>query len=95
MTQFGSTGMPPAAAAGAARVVADDDDAVLAPSTDDGTPVGAADAEEDARRSGAEGDDQGPGDELGTGPGGATEGGVPVGAADAEADREAATRQAD
>jgi hypothetical protein len=87
--------MPPAAAAGAARGVADDNDAIPHSSTDDGVPVGAADAEEDARRSGAGDDDRGPGDVLGSGAGVPTDDGVPVGAADAEADREAATRQPD
>jgi hypothetical protein len=60
-------------------------------STDDGTPVGAADAEADARRSGA-GDDERPsnvgeGFSLDVDPGRATDDGVPVGRADAEADR--------
>ena len=60
-------------------------------STDDGMPVGAADAEADARRSGA-GDDERPsnvgeGFELDVDPGRETDGGVPVGRADAEADR--------
>lgn len=60
-------------------------------STDGGMPVGAADAEADARRSGA-GDDERPsnvGEALSpdVDPGRATDGGVPVGRADAEADR--------
>jgi hypothetical protein len=60
-------------------------------STDGGMPVGAADAEADARRSGA-GDDERPsnvgeGFQLDVDPGRETDGGVPVGRADAEADR--------
>ncbi len=60
-------------------------------STEGGMPVGAADAEADARRSGA-GDDERPsnvGEALSpdVDPGRATDGGVPVGQADAEADR--------
>jgi hypothetical protein len=60
-------------------------------STDGGMPVGAADAEADARRSGA-GDDERPSN-VGEAffsdadPGRDTDGGVPVGRADAEADR--------
>ena len=60
-------------------------------STDGGLPVGAADAEADARRSGA-GDNERPsnvGEALSpdVDTGRATDGGVPVGQADAEADR--------
>ncbi len=60
-------------------------------STEGGMPVGAADAEADARRSGA-GDDERPsnvGEALSpdVDHGRATDGGVPVGQADAEADR--------
>ncbi len=61
-------------------------------STHGDMPVGAADAEADARRSGA-GDDEerpsnvGEGLMLDVDPGRATDGGVPVGRADAEADR--------
>ena len=61
-------------------------------STSVGMPVGAADAEADARRSGASGDDERPsnvgeGFMLDVDPGRETDGGVPVGRADAEADR--------
>jgi len=67
-------------------------------STDDGVPVGAADAEADAVRSGASGEDDtltDPGNAARpefAGPGGgtdasATDDGVPVGEADVEADR--------
>ncbi|MGY1762692.1 hypothetical protein ACI79G_19150 [Geodermatophilus sp. SYSU D00779] len=60
-------------------------------STVGGMPVGAADAEADARHSGA-GDDERPsnvgeGFQLDVDPGRETDGGVPVGRADAEADR--------
>ena len=61
-------------------------------STDGGIPVGAADAEADARRSGASDQDQRPSN-VGEGlmvdvdPRQETDGGVPVGRADAEADR--------
>ncbi len=61
-------------------------------STDGGMPVGAADAEADARRSGASDDDERPSN-VGEGllldvdPGRETDGGVAVGRADAEADR--------
>ena len=61
-------------------------------STDGGMPVGAADAEADARRSGAGDQDERPsnvgeGLMLDVDPGQETDGGVPVGRADAEADR--------
>ena len=67
------------------------DDDMTSSSTDDGVPVGAADAEADARRSGA-GDDERPsnvgeGFSLDVDPGRGADGGVPVGRADAEADR--------
>jgi hypothetical protein len=68
------------------------DDDMTSSSTDDGVPVGAADAEADARRSGAGDDDERPSN-VGEGfssdvdPGPGTDGGVPVGRADAEADR--------
>ena len=60
-------------------------------STEGGMPVGAADAEADARRSGA-GDDERPSNvgeafSPDVDSGRATDGGVPVGQADAEADR--------
>ena len=68
------------------------DDDMISSSTDDGVPVGAADAEADARRSGAGDDDERPsnvgeGFSLDVDPGRETDGGVPVGRADAEADR--------
>ena len=60
-------------------------------STDDGMPVGAADAEADARRSGASDDERpsnvGEGFSLDVDHGRETDAGVPVGRADAEADR--------
>lgn len=61
-------------------------------SADAGVPVGAADAEADARRSGASDDDErlsnvGEGFLLDVDPGQGTDDGVPVGRADAEADR--------
>ena len=67
------------------------DNEMSSSSTNDGMPVGAADAEADARRSGA-GDDERPsnvgeGFLLDVDPGRETDGGVPVGRADAEADR--------
>ena len=67
------------------------DNEMTSDSTDDGMPVGAADAEANARRSGA-GDDERPsnvgeGFSLDVDPGRETDGGVPVGRADAEADR--------
>jgi len=67
------------------------DNEMSSSSTDGGMPVGAADAETDARRSGA-GDDERPsnvgeGFQLDVDPGRETDGGVPVGRADAEADR--------
>ena len=67
------------------------DNEMSSSSTDGGMPVGAADAEADARRSGA-GDDERPsnvgeGFQLDVDPGRGTDGGVPVGRADAEADR--------
>jgi len=68
------------------------DDDVTSGSTDDGVPVGAADAEADARRSGASDNDErlsnvGEGFGLDVDPGQGTDDGVPVGRADAEADR--------
>ena len=67
------------------------DNEMSSSSTQDSMPVGAADAEADARRSGA-GDDERPsnvgeGFQLDVDPGRETDGGVPVGRADAEADR--------
>ena len=60
-------------------------------STEGGMPVGTADAEADARRSGASDDERrsnvGEGFQLDVDPGRETDGGVPVGRADAEADR--------
>jgi hypothetical protein len=61
-------------------------------STEDGMPVGAADAEADVRRSGASDDDERPsnvgeGFSLDVDAGRDTDAGVPVGRADAEADR--------
>ena len=67
------------------------DNEMTSDSTDDGMPVGAADAEADARRSGASDDGRpsnvGEGFSLDVDPGRETDGGVPVGRADAEADR--------
>ena len=68
------------------------DDGMTSGSTDDGVPVGAADAEADARRSGASDNDERPsnvgeGFLLDVDPGQGTDDGVPVGRADAEADR--------
>jgi hypothetical protein len=67
------------------------DNEMTSDSTDDGMPVGAADAEADARRSGASDDERpsnvGEGFSLDVDPGRETDGGVPVGRADAEADR--------
>ncbi len=67
------------------------DNEMSSSSTEGGMPVGAADAEADARRSGA-GDDERPsnvGEALSpdVDHGRETDGGVPVGRADAEADR--------
>ena len=67
-------------------------DDVTSSSTDDGVPVGAADAEADARGSGAGDNDERPsnvgeGFLLDVDPGRGTDDGVPVGRADAEADR--------
>jgi hypothetical protein len=57
MQPGGNPALPAAAAAaGAAR---DEDDDTASGATDDGVPVGAADAEADARRSGADVDDEG------------------------------------
>ena len=74
-----------------ARSVPPDDDMTNG-STDDGVPVGAADAEADARRSGAGDDDERPSNVgerllLDAHPGRRIDDGVPVGRADAEADR--------
>ena len=67
------------------------DNEMSSSSTDGGMPVGAADAEADARRSGAVDDERpsnvGEGFQLDVDPGRGTDGGVPVGRADAEADR--------
>ena len=78
-TQPSATNVPP-------------DSEISSSSTGGGMPVGAADAEADARRSGA-GDqgerpsNVGEGLMLDVDPGQETDGGVPVGRADAEADR--------
>jgi hypothetical protein len=88
----------PAAAAGAVAGRLEDEDTTTTRSTDDGVPVGDADAEADAVRSGARPDD----DDTLTDPGSAalpdaaadtrgTDDGVPVGAADADADRRRST----
>jgi hypothetical protein len=79
MTHSNAGGVPP-------------DDDMTSGSTDDGVPVGAADAEADARRSGASDNDDrlsnvGDGFLLDVEPGQGTDDGVPVGRADAEADR--------
>ena len=68
------------------------DNEMTSDSTGDGMPVGAADAEADARRSGASDDDERPsnvgeGFSLDVDHGRETDAGVPVGRADAEADR--------
>jgi hypothetical protein len=78
-TQPGAASVPP-------------DNETSSSSTDGGMPVGAADAEADARRSGAGDQDERPsnvgeGFMLDVDPGQETDGGVPVGRADAEADR--------
>ena len=78
-TQPGAASVPP-------------DNETSSSSTDGGMPVGAADAEADARRSGAGDQDERPsnvgeGLMLDVDPGRETDGGVPVGRADAEADR--------
>ena len=72
-----------------------DDSDMIDRSTEDGTTIGAADAEEDARRAGADRDtplrdtvEQGAVDDA-PDPEQARDGGVPVGEADADADREA------
>jgi hypothetical protein len=92
-TQPNAPQVPPAALAG---VATNDQDATR---TDDGVPVGAADAEADAVRSGAGGNDDSLADSAaGAVPGtagdldapregAATDDGVPVGQADVEADR--------
>ena len=85
--------LPGVAAAGALRQDDDDENRI----TDDGVPVGDADRQADAERSGAGGDDDeladpqtafAP-DAVGTGSG--SDEGVPVGADDAEADRQRTT----
>ena len=67
------------------------DDDMTSGSTDDGVPVGAADAEADVRRSGASDEERpsnvGEGFLLDVDPGQGTDDGVAVGRADAEADR--------
>jgi hypothetical protein len=82
-TQPGAASVPP-------------DNETSSSSTDGGMPVGAADAEADARRSGAGDQDERPsnvgeGFMLDVDPGQETDGGVPVGRADAEADRMGST----
>lgn len=91
-TQPNFGGMPPAAAAGTDR---DDSDMIDRTTEDDGTPVGAADAAEDARQAGADRDvplrdtiEEGATD--GGDSASPTDDGVPVGEADADADRQAA-----
>ena len=87
MSQPNSSGMPPAVAAGADRTAGED---VTDRSTDDGVPVGAADAEADAHRAGADDDDAFAGEASGAAllsDNGATDAGVPVGSADADADQ--------
>jgi hypothetical protein len=69
-------------------------------STDDGVPVGGADAEADAQRSGAGDNDErhsnvGEGFMLDVDPGRGTDDGVPVGRADAEADRKGSVEDDD
>ena len=89
MSQPHPSGMPPAAAAGAARTTAGEEPENRS-ADDDGVPVGAADAEADARRAGADVDDEFAGEASGAGllgAGSASDGGVPVGSADADADR--------
>src|SRR3954470_13115028 len=96
MTQSGGP-IVPAVAVTAGDALTDDRDSTTT-STDDGVPVGAADAEADAARTGASGTD----DETLANPGQAsrpdlasddteTDDGVPVGQADAEADRQRTT----
>ena len=72
-----------------------DDSNMIHRGTEEGTTSGAADAEEDARRAGADRDtplrdtvEEGAVDNA-PDPGQASDGGVPVGEADAEADRQA------
>ena len=88
MSQPNSSGMPPAVAAGADRTAGED---VTDRSTDDdGVPVGAADAEADARQAGADDDDAFAGEASGAAllsDNRATDAGVPVGSADADADQ--------
>jgi hypothetical protein len=89
-------GFPAAPAAGvaAAAIGSSDDVANEGSSTDDGEPVGAADARADEER--ASGDDHGDdSDEDVLNQGSSTDDGVPVGAADARADEERASRDGD
>jgi hypothetical protein len=97
MTMQPGAGPAIPAVAAAAGQAAEDQDDTTAGSTDDGVPVGEADAEADARRSGA---DEDSGGILGGGAapfagdaeeGNRTDDGMPVGEADAEADRARST----
>src|SRR4051812_14704886 len=96
MTQpTGSGSAVPAVAATAGDAFTGDRDSTTT-ARDDGTPVGAADAEADAARTGADDTDdtlanpgEGAAPDLADRP--ATDDGVPVGEADAEADRRRTT----
>jgi lincosamide nucleotidyltransferase A/C/D/E len=95
-TQPGGGPALPAAAAAAGIIKGSQDDT----STDDGEPVGSADAEADARASGATDDDDLPGDGRGLvdaegAAGSESDDGEPVGSADAEADRARSTGEDD
>jgi hypothetical protein len=94
-TQSGGPMVPGVAVTAGDALTGDRDSTTT--STDDGVPVGTADAEADAARTGADGDD-----ETLANPGEAsrpdlasddteTDDGVPVGSADAEADRQRTT----
>jgi|tagenome__1003787_1003787.scaffolds.fasta_scaffold20973923_2 hypothetical protein len=89
MTTQGNSPLVPGLAAAAGRLMPDRDDDERA--TDDGVPVGEADAKADAERTGAERDDlASPGRALAPdvpGAGDGTDDGVPVGDADVDADR--------
>jgi hypothetical protein len=98
MTNQPTSGMggmlPGVAAAGGLR---QNDDVDESRSTDDGVPVGDADRQADAERSGAGDDDDTLADPQtafapdGVGTGSGSDDGVPVGADDAEADRQRTT----
>jgi len=88
MSTGGSGSVVPPVVAGAVAGDATEEQNLTSRTTDDGVPVGAADAAEDARRSGADIDD----DSVLARPESAatpdeTDDGVPVGRSDAEADR--------